>query len=99
VEIILKLEGRKLSYGIGSIRGTGVDSLIEKINQKNDKIREIRLSGSTDSYTLMRQVYLMLNMCRALASCAIIINGEKTTKEILIPNYAAAGYKFNGDCE
>lgn len=97
MEIILKLEGRKLDYKIDKIRGTGVDSLIEKISQKNDKIKNIRLSGSTDSYTLMRQVYMFINMCRALENCAVVIDGREIDERILVPDYDSAGYKFNGD--
>jgi hypothetical protein len=97
MEIVLKLDGRKLDYKIDKTWGIGIDSLIEKISQKNDKIKTIRLSGSTDSYTLMRQVYLFINMCRALVNCAVIIDGRGIAKQILIPDYAAAGYKFNGD--
>lgn len=97
MEIVLKLDGRKLDYKIEKTWGTGIDSLIEKISQKNDKIKVIRLSGSTDSYTLMRQVYLLVNICHALVNCAVIIDGREITEQILIPDYAAAGYNFNGD--
>lgn len=97
MEIVLKLDGRKLDYKIDKTRGSGVDSLIEKVSQKNDKIKNIRLSGSTDSYTLMRQVYMFINMCRTLENCVVIIDKREIAEQILIPDYDSAGYKFNGD--
>jgi hypothetical protein len=97
VEIKLEFASRELNYEIDGIRCAGIDNLIENIGQKSDKIKRISLSGDTDSYTLMRQVYLLINLCKAFSDCEVAINGKQMSDRILIPDYAAAGYKFNGE--
>lgn len=98
MEIKLDFAFRQLNYEIDGVRGVGVDGLVENISKKNDRIKRISLSGNTDSYTLMRQVYLFLNLCRAMVGCEVVINGKQMPSGALAPDYTAAGYKFNGDC-
>jgi hypothetical protein len=97
MEIKIKFSGRTIDYEVGGETGSGIDDLIGLIGQKNDRIEKVSLSGSTDSYTLMRQVYLLMNLCRALTGCSVFVAGKKSESGELLPDYESAGYKFSGD--
>ncbi len=98
MEIKLDFALRQLNYEIDGVQGVGIDDLVENIGRKDDRIKKISLSGNTDSYTLMRQVYLFINLCRAMVDCAVVIDGKQMPSGALVPDYTATGYKFNGDC-
>jgi len=68
---------RELSFVSGATSGKNLDELISFVGKNKDRIDKINITGESDSYTFLRQIYLFANMITVLAGVEVYLNSKK----------------------
>jgi hypothetical protein len=88
MKIEVTYKNRDLIFKSPEGSGSGLDKLISFIGANKNKISQINISGESNSYTFLRQVYLMANLIREISAITFIINADKIKpNQITLPVY------------
>lgn len=88
MEISVHFKSRELKYFLKGSQKEGLESLIADIGKEKEKIRKLNFIGETDSYTFIRQIYLLINVLASISDFEISLNGELVNEfEQIFPVY------------
>lgn len=79
MEVNVTYEERKLSFISGTTKGKDLDELISYIGKNKKSIDKVNITGESNSYTFLRQIYLFANMTAALSGIEVCINSRKVS--------------------
>jgi len=86
VNVIYK--NRDLEFKSGSNSGRGLDGLLEFVKINKDEINVIEIKGESESYTFLRQIYLLANLLSEISGFEVRINGKLIqNSETVLPSY------------
>ena len=87
MELVISISKLALSFRVDNVLGEGLNELIKLAADK--KIKTIKLTGDSRSYTLLRQLALFINLMIDLNNCEIILesNNFKKSGRFISPIY------------
>lgn len=97
MKLKINLIGRELEFHSGRQSGRSLNDLIGFIEGNGDRIKEVIIVGETKSFTLLRQVYLIVNLLKKVTDCEVFLGDERVAGPFVAPEYRATGYEFKGE--
>jgi len=87
MELTVSIKDRQLNYSSSKFSGESLDGLVQKADLS--KIEKVLIDGESKSYTLLRQVALLVNILIKINSAKIELKSKsfKKTKGLLFPIY------------
>lgn len=68
-------------YLTGQKKPVSLQYLINYLSKNKNNVNEIKIDGQTNSFTFVRQIYLLSNLFSRISAAKVIIN-----KERVLPN-------------
>jgi len=87
MKLNIRIEGREIKYQSGSYRGKDLKSLI--LFLRENTVSGIIISGESKSYTLLRQVAMLINMLIETSQTEVALHTKsfQFKKNCLFPIY------------
>lgn len=87
MELKINISQRDLSFEVDNKSGHSLEELVKIASDK--KIKLIRLSGESKSYTFLRQIALFINLTTKLNDCDIVLKSQsfKQSDKLIAPIY------------
>lgn len=88
MDIKVTYKDRDLKFNSDSYRGSGIRELLEFTKKNKGKIDHLEITGESNSYTFLRQIYLLTNILSQISDIKIKIDGYKVKADkIILPVY------------
>lgn len=88
MELKVSYKKREVEYFSGKQRGEGLEGLIDFIGKNKQRLNKIEIDGKSESYTFLRQIYLLANLVAMLTESSVSINGKGVDpKKPQFPSY------------